>query len=237
MAELFAKLERPAMTDLSAEWPSGVAGEVWPNPLPDVYAGEPVVVTFKAMNGEGALVLKGNREGATWEVRLALSEARDGSGIEKLWARNKIASLEESRVLGVDLDSIDRDVLDVALTHHLLSRLTSLVAVDVTPSRSEGEALASASVPLNLPAGWDFDKVFGETRSVPDRRAGGDIPDALLLKIDVTAAPPSAVRPQDAGLVLPQGSTPAPLMLIAGLVLLLLAAAARLRQRSAEQGR
>jgi hypothetical protein len=59
----------------------------------------------------------------------------------------------------------------------------------------------------------------------------------LLLKIDVDGAPPSAVRPQDAGLVLPQGGTPAPLMLIAGIVLLLLAAAARLRRRGAVLGR
>jgi Ca-activated chloride channel family protein len=235
MAELLSKLERPAMTDLSAEWPSGVVGEAWPNPLPDVYAGEPVIITFKATQDEGALVLKGNREGAPWEVRLVLSEARAGSGIEKLWARNKVAALEESRVLGVDLEAIDRDVLDVALTHHLLSRLTSLVAVDVRPSRPEGDTLARLRVPLNLPAGWDFDKVFGET--VPEQSAGGDIPDSLLLKIDVDGAPPSAVRPQDAGLVLPQGGTPAPLMLIAGIVLLLLAAAARLRRRGAVLGR
>ena len=46
--------------------------------------------------------LKGNRDGMPWEVRLALSEAAEGSGIERLWARNKIAALEESRVLGVD---------------------------------------------------------------------------------------------------------------------------------------
>jgi Ca-activated chloride channel family protein len=191
-------------------------------------------VTFQARENEGALVLEGNREGAPWEVRLALSEARAGSGIEKLWARNKIASLEESRVLGIDLDSIDRDVLDVALTHHLLSRLTSLVAVDVTPSRLQGDALAISRLPLNLPAGWDFEKVFGET--VPERRAGAAIPDSLLLKIGVDAAPPSAAGPQDAGLVLPQGSTPAPLMLIAGLVLLLLVAAASLRRRTAGLG-
>jgi hypothetical protein len=41
------------------------------------------------------------------------------------------------------------------------SRLTSLVAIDVTPSRPLNDGLNSARV-LNLPDGWDYDKVFGE---------------------------------------------------------------------------
>ena len=43
-----------------------------------------------------------------------------------------------------------------------MTRLTSLVAVDKTPSRPDGETLKLAELPLNLPAGWDFEKVFGE---------------------------------------------------------------------------
>ena len=46
-----------------------------------------------------------------------------------------------------------------------MTRLTSLVAVDKTPSRPEGEPLKLAELPLNLPAGWDFEKVFGERRA------------------------------------------------------------------------
>ena len=127
-------------------------------------------------------------------------------------------------------------MLDVALVHHLVSRLTSLVAVDVEVARLPDEVLASRQVPLNLPAGWDFDKVFGERGRVVERRADAAIPDTLLMKLDLKATPPGAVQPQDAGLVLPQGSTPAPLMLIAGIVLLLLAGALIARQRIAIAG-
>jgi Ca-activated chloride channel family protein len=236
MVELFVKLERPVMTDLAAEWPNGALSEAWPNPLPDLYAGEPVVVTFKTTGNDGALLLKGNREGTPWEVRLVLSQAAEGKGIERLWARNKIAALEESRVLGVDLSEIDHEVLNVALAHHLMSRLTSLVAVDVVVARQPDELLALRQVPLNLPAGWDFDKVFGESVRVPERRADAGIPDTLLMKLDLRTAPPGAVQPQDAGLVLPQGSTPAPLMQIAGLVLLLLAGLVLTHQRNVNAG-
>jgi Ca-activated chloride channel family protein len=220
MEELFVKLERPVMTDLAAEWPSGTSAESWPNPLPDLYAGEPVVVTFKTTGSNGALTLKGYRDGTPWEMRLVLFEAAEGQGIEKLWARNKIAALEESRVNSVDLSAIDREVLDVAIRHHLVSHLTSLVAVDVVVARQDDELLASRQVPLNLPAGWDFDKVFGDGARVIERRADA-VPDTLLMKLDLKVSPPGVVQPQDAGLQLPQGSTSARLMLLLGMVLLL----------------
>src|SRR4029078_12754859 len=126
-----------------ARWPGGVSGESWPNPLPDLYAGEPVVLIAKIPSVQGKLVLSGNLEGAPWQATLDLTQARDAKDIEKLWARNKIAALDDSRVHGVDAGEIERAVLDVALEHHLTSRLTSLVAVDVTPSRPIGDGLNS----------------------------------------------------------------------------------------------
>jgi Ca-activated chloride channel family protein len=101
-------------------------------------------------------------------------------------------------------------------------------------ARHENELLESRQVPLNLPAGWDFDKVFGERTRVTERRADA-VPDSLLMKLDLQTAPPGAVQPQDAGLVLPQGSTPASLMFILGIVLLL-AGALVARRRNAIAG-
>ncbi len=61
----------------------------------------------------------------------------------------------------------------MALTHHLISRYTSLVAVDVTPVRPENVPSAKRDVPINLPHGWDYEKVTGEVNVQPARfRAG-----------------------------------------------------------------
>jgi Ca-activated chloride channel family protein len=222
MAELFQKLERPVMTDVAARWPNALAGEAWPDPLPDLYAGEPILITLKASKIAGELVLTGNLEGRPFETTLNLARARDAAGIEKLWARNKIASLDESRVEGVDAGQIDHAVLDVALSHHLASRLTSLVAVDVTPSRPADAKLSTRKVPLNLPDGWVYDKVFGETAPVREQHAA-IVPAVLLTQLAVSDAPPAALEPQDAGLVLPQGGTDARLMMFAGFFLLFVA--------------
>jgi Ca-activated chloride channel family protein len=238
MAELFAKLEHPVMTELAARWPEGLNAESWPNPLPDLYAGEPIVLTVKASKSDGRLVLSGNLGGALWQTTLDLSQARAAKGIEKLWARNKIAALDESRIRGVDPAQIDNTLLHLALEHHLTSRLTSLVAVDVTPSRPAGAALNSGRVPLNLPDGWVFDKVFGETVPNAGQRAQA-LPASVpsMTRLAMSQAPAAAVAPADAGLVLPQTGSDAPLMLIVGLALLFLAGALMLREQSIAGGR
>ncbi|MGT2480231.1 hypothetical protein ACU4GR_18450 [Methylobacterium oryzae CBMB20] len=38
------------------------------------------------------------------------------------------------------------------------------MAIDATPRRAPGTPLVAADLPLNLPAGWDFAKVFGTDR-------------------------------------------------------------------------
>jgi Ca-activated chloride channel family protein len=236
MGVLFRKLERPVMTDLAAAWPADTAAEAWPNPLPDLYAGEPVLVTAKQREAGGALTLTGNLAGKQWRAVLDLDNAETGKGIAKVWARNKISALEEQRLQSADWTAIDAGVLKVALDYHLVSRLTSLVAVDITPSRPTGTPIASAKLPLNLPAGWDFDKVFGEEH--PSMRAENEVAPAALTKLAMSTTPKSAVVPQDAGLDLPQGATDMRLLLIAGLTTLLLASALLFYARSnAEKAR
>ncbi len=101
-----------------------------------------------------------------WVVTLPLAQAAEGRGLSKLWARRKIADAEVARTLRrITPDEADQRILALALEHHLVTRLTSLVAVDQTPSRPDGARLTRADIPLNLPAGWEFDKVFGGERA------------------------------------------------------------------------
>jgi Ca-activated chloride channel family protein len=61
---------------------------------------------------------------------------------------------------GADKDAVRANVIATALQHHLISRYTSLVAVDVTASRPEYENMNSKMVKTNLPKGWQYNKVF-----------------------------------------------------------------------------
>ena len=113
--------------------------------------------------------------------------------------------------------NVDAAVLETALEFSLVSRLTSLVAVDKTPSRPEGAPLKLSELPINLPAGWDFEKVFGERPQVPTqlRERHADARSQPELRRPAPAAP-DAIR-------LPKTATSAELKMIAGLVLIVLA--------------
>jgi len=58
-------------------------------------------------------------------------------------------------------DEVRPQVVEVALAHNLVSKYTSLVAVDITPTRPVDEEVRAGAVPTHLPAGWKYEKVFG----------------------------------------------------------------------------
>lgn len=160
MAALFEKIDTPVLADIELVWPDPDA-EVWPERVPDLYSGEPVVVTARLGTLHGDLRLSGVSADRRWQQELALSVGARRAGVNRLWARRKIAALMDEGVRGRPEPEVRAKVLEVALAHSLVSKYTSLVAVDVTPSRPSDAGLDSAAVPTNLPAGWSHDKVFG----------------------------------------------------------------------------
>jgi Ca-activated chloride channel family protein len=240
MRSLFDKLENPIVTNLTASY--SAEADVTPAVLPDLYRGEPVVLAAKLGAPDGTFEIKGRIGDRPWIVRLPLANAAAGRGLSKLWARRKISDAEVARTLGhATQEDTDRRVLRLALDHHLLSRLTSLVAVDETPSRPAGARLARAELPLNLPAGWDFDKVFGGERAPAPRHedradAGGTIQLAANVKQVAASAPKPVVAYQSGGVQLPKTATDADLRMIFGLLMLtlslILLMARRLRPQS-----
>ena len=192
--------------------------------IPDVYHDEPLVLAARLDKLAGSVEIKGRIGDRPWVVTLPLKNAADGKGLSKLWARRKISDAEVARTTRqASPEDADKTILALALEHQLVTRLTSLVAVDKTPSRPDGEPLKLTELPLNLPAGWDFAKVFGERPQLPspstDRRA--DAGDARLHFAAMKHQLPM-VTPQPATVMLPKTATDAELKMIAGLILLAL---------------
>lgn len=221
MSVLFDKLQHPVMTDIAASWPDGRNTQSWPNPVPDLYKGEPIVLSARMPNAEGTLTLKGQLAGAPWEIRLPLDAGETRPGIGKLWARRKIEQLEADARIEGDWQKHDGDILKTALGHHLVSRLTSLVAVDVTPARPDGAPLTSRDMPVNLPEGWDYEKVFGGEAMPAAQRAAFRTSAAPMLAMAAMPASADAAAP---GLALPQTSTDADALIHGGLLAFMLAA-------------
>ncbi|HTO34217.1 MAG TPA: marine proteobacterial sortase target protein [Pararhizobium sp.] len=232
MGELFAKLENPAMTDIAVTFDGAHAQDITPNPMPDLYRGEPVVLTAQldGTSASGKLQIVGKTGNQPWRIEMDVAKASEGTGIAKLWARRKIEDLEANAYAVNDAAVLDKQIETVALANHLVSRVTSLVAVDVTPSRPATEPVASTKLPLNLPAGWDFGKVFGEQpqQALPGEQRKAELQrteQQAILVADRMAAAPTARAASliaDAGtqVDLPQTATLADRYILIGLMLL-----------------
>lgn len=135
---LFAKLDRPAMREVAVSWP-GIA-DAYPRTMPDLYHGEPLVVVAKLPAASGKIAVSGigGGDGKTaWNRALAIP-ARDDRGIARLWAKHRVESLEDDLRRGAPEHEVKAAIVSVALEHSLVTRYTSLLAIDRTPARPSG---------------------------------------------------------------------------------------------------
>lgn len=240
MSALLRKLERPALTDIALGWPASAGKKVesYPSTIPDLYQGEPVVVVAKVGEVEladlgGRMLISGRQGGESWQRRASLDAPTQAEGIASLWAREKFEEITDGLYLGRDPVAVRLDALEVALTHQLVTRYTSLVAIDDQPARPEDEALVSREVPRELPEGWDRDKVFGgeilpapEPEPAEQRALSPAAPPAQKVAMRSRQLPSAisgmAAAARGEAVQLPQTATSASLNAIIGLVLLLL---------------
>jgi Ca-activated chloride channel family protein len=222
MRGLFEKLESPVVTGLMVEF-SNAKADATPAIVPDIYRGEPLLLAAKLDKLDGDLVIKGKVGDRPWTVTLPVAKAVEGKGLSKVWARRKIADAEVARtVRQISPQEADKRILALGLEHQLVTRLTSLVAIDKTPSRPAGEHLKVAELPLNLPAGWEFDKVFGPRPGAkPMLRDANNAPQ-LQKDGAATTAGSRQFAQVGTGMTLPKTATDAELRMMIGTLLLLL---------------
>lgn len=155
MSALFTKLESPVLKGISVHWPSGVVADTVPQNLPDLYLGEPLLIAAELDGLEaGDVIVRGTSGEIRWESRLALAQANRGVGVAALWARGKVdALLDDARAGGAETD-VRAAIVALGIAHHLVTRYTSLVAVDLSPARPADQTLHSHTLATELPHGW-----------------------------------------------------------------------------------
>ena len=174
MTDLFGKIENPVITDLELILPKGFVAEVYPNPLPDLYAGDPLSIAIRGKNASGIAKVIGKIGNQKWVARVTLDQGSDQIGIAKLWAREKISNLERNRISlspnASQKADIDSELLQTALNYGLVSRLTSMVAVDITPSRPQGINFDPSKLKIAIPNGWDATQFeYNYKKIIPQR--------------------------------------------------------------------
>ncbi|WP_299076104.1 marine proteobacterial sortase target protein [uncultured Paraglaciecola sp.] len=153
MLGLLSKLQHPAVTDIELQlndYPlqSDPQLEFYPNIISDLYKGEPLVLSYKISGSNLAdnfsnVNIKAQFQQKPWGSPLVINGETRQSGLNVLWARQKIGQLtRDKRRAGHAVNSSDAEqqtykhlITETALAHHMVSQYTSLVAVDVTPTR------------------------------------------------------------------------------------------------------
>lgn len=159
MIELLTRLTSPVLHDIELTWP--VSAEVFPQRIPDLYIGEPLLVLARVPAGMLEVHANGRSDGQPWRRTLTLQDALPAPGVAKLWARRRIEALTDARGEGADRELVRAEITATALQYRLLSPYTSLVAVEREPARPAWEPLARHVLAQNPPHGRQLEGLVG----------------------------------------------------------------------------
>ena len=154
------RISHPAMTDLSIDWGNMNVTDVYPQILPDLIVGRPVVITGR-FTGEPSSIIVGGRQGmqpTSFAVAVDAADAsKEHKGIASVWARLKIMDLMTQFSRTPDQAAeLQQTVTQTALEYSLMSTFTAFVAVD-SMTKTEGEFGTTVAVPVNVPEGVKYE--------------------------------------------------------------------------------
>ena len=161
MLQLFHKLNHPVLRDIEIMWDDKSTVDYWPNPIHDLYIGEPLLISLKLPKNQKQLQLRGKTFQSDWSTNLQIEKGGKATGLNVLWARNKILSLNQKLNRGANAEEIKQEITAIGLKHQIVTRHTSLVAVDVEQTKNNNVQSIDKAVPIKMPYAWEM-KIPGQ---------------------------------------------------------------------------
>jgi Ca-activated chloride channel family protein len=168
MAQYFERISHPALSDIAIDWGGAKVHDVFPEQVPDLYVGRPVILTGR-FEGElpKSVLLRAKVAGREQRIEVPVQQAPADVGPKALpavWARMKIADLADRAAYegGIDLPS---QIRQLAMEYNLMSAYTAFVAVD-SKTRTAGDHGVTVGVPVPVPEGVRYETTVREAGSV-----------------------------------------------------------------------
>jgi len=165
MTHLFASIDSPVLTDVKLTFTGVEVTDLYPERPPDLFLHQPLLIYGRITKGSaGTVHLTANAGNEPYEASIPFdaSKATFHPGITTIWARQRVEDLMDhwrhSDEKGQS--EIRGSVIAHAIRYNLVTRFTSLVAVEEVVVNQDGQN-NSVPVPTEMPAGWQMDKVFG----------------------------------------------------------------------------
>jgi Ca-activated chloride channel family protein len=126
-----------------------------PARLPDLFAGAPVVISGRYTSDDiGAVRVEGRLTDQTAWQTTVFAVPSENDSLPAIWARARIRDLEDSYVVrSTGQAELEREIVDVSLRFHVLSRFTAFVAVDPRVVNESGRQHQVVQ-PVETPYGW-----------------------------------------------------------------------------------
>ncbi|MCI0436865.1 MAG: VWA domain-containing protein, partial [Gemmatimonadetes bacterium] len=194
---LGAKIRHPVLTDLEIDGSPVRLTEIYPERLPDLFAGEELIVFGRyAGTGSGNLGITGNRNARAERFAMAArfpERDRENDFVPRLWASRKLGALtQQVRLHGPNPEMID-EIRNIALRYGLLSEYTSYLVLEPAMVALEREQLSArlSQVASAPPAGEAAVRRAEESRRARDVRSVNDL--AAAQKVAANAVLEGAV--------------------------------------------
>jgi Ca-activated chloride channel homolog len=166
---LYERLRAPLLTDVSIDWGGLPVAEVYPRMLPDLYSGNPLVITGRYTAAtNGTIHIRGKRAGADFvrAIPVSLSATAGSYRIQSsFWARGKIDDLMSQDWAGLQNGNmrpeLQKEITQLGLDYRLMTQFTSFVAVEEQVVTKDGKP-QRVEVPVEMPAGVTYDGIFAD---------------------------------------------------------------------------
>ncbi|MBD3237076.1 MAG: marine proteobacterial sortase target protein [Candidatus Eisenbacteria bacterium] len=149
-----SRIARPLITQAELRWHGVGVQEVYPDPLPDLHAGDPLCVSLKLGEMATAAAVELVARSAAGPVALhapLVPDAPHEAGVAVRWARANVRDLMGGLHRGISREAVRASVVPIAHAFHLVTAFTSLVAVEEAPSVATPGR--TAQMPNRLPDG------------------------------------------------------------------------------------
>lgn len=153
----------PLITDVTIDWGGARVTDLLPAPLPDLYAGQPLVALARFHNaGNSTVRVRGRTRRGAFEQSFEVewpSATPDRSplwmALPQVWARTRIDHLmSESRQASSKTSPNRDEILSLGLTYRLMTPYTSFVAIEERRAEHKDRDKAErVHVPIHLPEG------------------------------------------------------------------------------------
>ncbi len=139
--QFYHYIDSPVLSEVTVDWAALGASEMMPPVTPDLFASHALIVhgRIAALPSAFTLSAKAGDQPVSVPVEIHTSTI-DGAAmpvLATLWARAKIGWLEEGLYRGFDDGTADA-ITKLGLEHHLVTRFTSLIAVDTERTTGDG---------------------------------------------------------------------------------------------------